>query len=146
GLFSAAAFATVLVCQWSSSVDWPADDEARRTAVLEKQIRYYLWNSEQRERVTQEVTAGSVSLLEAAARCAAVGAQRPADVPPGYAPYPGDTVEEKICRHVIRHVECSLRHQPQEQAAVLQRLEAELNTHLSNGSLRLPDLPSGKVA
>jgi hypothetical protein len=107
---------------------------------LDEQLRYLHWSYKYRERTTREVAAGNMSLLEGAAHFAAVEALGPPNLPPRYFCYPGDTVEERLCRHVIRFVEIMLLNDPQREA-VVQQLERELSAHLARGPLRLPDQP-----
>jgi hypothetical protein len=91
----------------------------------------------------EEVAAGRLSLVEAAARFRALEAGRPRNryCRPAHELYPGDSEGERLCREVIAHVEARLA--PQGRARARQfaaRLEAELGELLArDGTVRLPD-------
>jgi hypothetical protein len=52
--------------------------------------------------------------------------------------YPGATDGERCCRQVIRYVACRLEDRPGRGAAVVRRLEAELEERLRRGPVLLP--------
>ncbi len=52
--------------------------------------------------------------------------------------YPGATDEERCCRQVIRHVACRLEDRPDRGAAVVRRLEAELEEYQRRGTALVP--------
>jgi hypothetical protein len=52
--------------------------------------------------------------------------------------YPGATEGERCCRQVIRHVACHLEDEPDGGAAVVRRLEAELEEYLRRGPVLTP--------
>jgi hypothetical protein len=91
----------------------------------------------------EEVVAGRLSLVEAAARFGALEAGRPRNryCRPAHELFPGDSEGEQLCREVITHVEARLA--PQGRARARQfaaRLEAELGELLArDGTARLPD-------
>jgi len=93
-------------------------------------------------RVADEVIAGRLSLLQAAAAFRDLDERRPRAVAP-CSGYPNASVEEAYCLHVIGYVETQA---PSDRASDLtRRLHAELDAKLQNGTLRLShseDAPS----
>jgi hypothetical protein len=144
GLFLLGVFPAVLACRCCLSVDWTPADETSRSDVMDEQIRYLHWCNEWRYRVIEAVVSEQMTLLEAAATFAILEAERPPTLTPPYVTFAGRTVEEKLCRHVIRRVETQLWKDPR-QAVVVKRLNDELDAHLARGPLRLPEVPSDRV-
>ena len=103
-----------------------------------------------KRQVARQVSAGRLSLPQAAALFGALNALPPqaADLskldphlrPPQVAPR---TDEERLCWQVIRYVAAELEQQPDRARAVVARLEAELEEELrTRGRIRLPNPPS----
>jgi hypothetical protein len=92
----------------------------------------------EKDRIAQEVLAGRLELLEAAAMFRDVQ-----NAVSGYdwklfrAVTPGATDEEKLCRAAIGYVSLFAEESSAGGRAVLDRLETELNLHLESGTLRL---------
>jgi hypothetical protein len=87
--------------------------------------------------VADDVRAGRLGLLEAAARFRDLQAADPSfDWDRFREQAPGATDEERLCRSVIGYVANSPDADPG-QAGLVRRLEAELATHLGDGTLRL---------
>jgi hypothetical protein len=82
-----------------------------------------------KQRVVEQVIAGRLGLVAAAARFAALGR--------GLLPAAEDG--EGVCRAVIGWAELALRDCPERAAAVAERLESELRRHLNrHGGVDLP--------
>ncbi|HEX5269789.1 MAG TPA: hypothetical protein VFW33_04840 [Gemmataceae bacterium] len=112
-------------------------EEVRRgkedRAALERAGVAVVTRREAKERATQELLAGRLSLAQAAARF------READALPGGCPRrcraPGRTEEERSCREVIGWAVAAAERAggPGIGRAIRRRLEAELNAHLAHG-------------
>ena len=95
-----------------------------------------------KERITEQVIDGRLSLLEGAAHFRAVYARRPAN--PYCVPkpqlFPGASEGERLCRQVIQWVRMRLADHPSRDQ-VLSRLARELEETLAlRGSVLLPEL------
>ena len=116
------------------------DPEARREGPNDdEQLRAIRRRIEAKSRLAREVIDGRLTLLEAAARF------RDLDLaPPPFAwdglrcRYPGASDDELHCREVIFFVRAEQRDRPGTDAAIVARLEAELNERLGRGDLHLP--------
>jgi hypothetical protein len=116
-------------------------DEHRRLdnhqAVLEEVDR----RIETRARVIEDVKAGRLSLLQAAARFRELGRQPPEvslELLRLY--YPAKSDGECYCRYVIHGVATSVQEQGSPGETILERLEAELQELLRwDGTVRLPE-------
>jgi hypothetical protein len=110
----------------------------RREQHLDTTMQESLQRLAEQRQVAQEVLAGRLTLLQAAARFRTIRAE---DSPHHRAlalrHYPGASEEEWLCRLVIGFVAAELQGQPEQERACRQRLEAELRQHLRRGPLRL---------
>jgi hypothetical protein len=111
-------------------------ERERELEALEKDIklraRSRLW-------VAEELIAGRLSLLEAAAALRDVYRRSPSFVPEAYYRDLRDrSREERYCRDLIAAVGLQLWDHPGQAEEVTRRLEAELEEHLRRGPLRLP--------
>jgi hypothetical protein len=88
-----------------------------------------------RERVTQELLAGRLTLPQAAARFRPLNASAGANVPPLELWFAGATEEERLCRQVIAWAEAAgtVPGSPGSGRTTRRRLEAELNALLERG-------------
>jgi hypothetical protein len=91
-----------------------------------------------KEAIVNQVGAGQLSLLTAAARFQAVNRQAGHPVYPQGLPS-GPQDGEALCRNLIGWVQLALRDRPEQAEAVCQRLELELQDHLNRfGRVDLP--------
>jgi hypothetical protein len=60
--------------------------------------------------------------------------------------YPGGTDGERCCRQVIQYVACRLGDRPDRGAAVVRRLEAELEERLRRGPILLPGAEEARMS
>ena len=102
---------------------------------------YLNWSCPLREQAVEKLAQGERTLLETAAYFEAIESHRPADMPSIHNFISGSSGEERICRHVIAHTKSSLRWPEYQRAELVDRLQAELDERLAEGSLRLPCLP-----
>jgi hypothetical protein len=121
---------------------------AAQRAELERRGRLGLARLVRKREIGQAVAQGRMPLLEAAARLGALNRMEP-ELP--WRLYrdanPGATDEERFCREAISWAESELpEDDPCEAAAVLRRLEAELDRHLRRGGPRLPDVAEAPLA
>ena len=113
--------------------------ESERLEKLERDKAVAFATIRRRAEVRDAVIAGRCPLPEAAAHFAELNRRMPGfkwELFRQY--YPGATDGERCCRHVIRHVACHLEDRPDHGAAVVRRLEAELEECLRRGPIRLP--------
>jgi hypothetical protein len=91
-------------------------------------------------KITADVIDDRLGLLEAAAAFHAADAGLPADQQvPLKDRFPGASDGERECRRVICFVKTALEDEPSRHAAVVERLEAELQAQLQqDGTVRLP--------
>jgi hypothetical protein len=95
--------------------------------------------------ITADVIAGRLGLLEAAAGFHAADAGLPSRVPLKDR-FAGASDGERECRRVIGFVEEALEEEPSRRAAVVDRLEAELQAQLrQHGTVRLPESDSAQA-
>jgi len=104
-------------------------------------ILYLQWANETHIWTVQALLAGDITLLEAAAVFQELEALRPAELPHSYTYYPGRTVEEQLCQHVIQLVSVELRDERRRDTEVA-CLRDELHDLLNRGALRLPEPPA----
>jgi hypothetical protein len=113
--------------------------EMKRAQQLEATRAGTLRRVEEQRRVAQEVTAGRLPLLPAAARIRAIRA----DEPPAFRKlarrhHPGTSEEEWLCLVVIDFVVGELGEGSQRARVLEARLLGELRRHQRRGPLRLP--------
>jgi hypothetical protein len=117
----------------------------RRTAELMRLEAAIKRNSAAKIDVVGRMLDGQLTLLEAAARFQAIHELHP--LPTYLDFFAGETHEERLCRCVIRYAECFFECERALQAAVLARLEAELDAQRGeHGVLTLPPVPPGWAA
>jgi hypothetical protein len=122
------------------------DPEVERGRRLDEQLRAVCRRIEGKNRLAQEVAAGRLGLVEAAARYRDLDRDGPFDKEVFRSAYPGGSDDERYCREVIVFVREVLREPPcgdVSDPAVVGRLEAELHDRLERGDLRLPVAPAG---
>ncbi len=113
--------------------------EARRLEKLEREQRETERAQRGREEVMDALVAGRCSLPEAAAAFWEWNRSMSNFKWENFRrAFPAATEGERCCRHVIRHVACRLEEEPDGGAAVLRRLEAELEECLRRGPVLLP--------
>jgi hypothetical protein len=146
---------------WGTCQDCPAPGSAGRRPALAREVlpaaegaslpetRAVCARLEAKERVVRALEAGDCTLLEAAARFRALDTAEPR-MRWEYHPdvYAGDTEAERFCRAVIYWEENvvwqnSSGDRDAEAAAVVRRLEAELEGHRLCGTLTLPPVGEG---
>jgi hypothetical protein len=89
--------------------------------------------------LTLAVIAGRVTLLQAAAGFRAAHAETCAPYRARLDVFPGRSDEERLCRRVLEAVAQELQDEPSRRTAVLERLETELQDHLTKeGAVHLP--------
>jgi hypothetical protein len=114
--------------------------ECQRDEALEGARVVLLRRIAQRRRVTQDLIAGRLTLLEATAEFRRLRRMTPDFLDRFHSLYPGATEEERVCRGLIAWVRAELIVQPDQAEARAARFEAELQDHLNrNGTLLLPD-------
>jgi hypothetical protein len=112
----------------------------RSRQTLRAESRAGLARLETRHEVAGQVAQRRLSLLEGAARFRALdGKEPPVVLARLRMTYPGDTAEERCCRHLIHWVRLWLNDHPRADPRIPARLEAELEEHLRGGTLRLPE-------
>jgi hypothetical protein len=125
---------------WGRTTSYRAvAEEAERLEQLERAWREAASARRRRAEVLDEVIVGRCSLAEAAAAFWELNRSVSGfhwECFRSY--YPGATDAERCCHHVLRHVTCRLEGRPDGGAAVLRRLEAELEGLLHCGVFRLP--------
>jgi hypothetical protein len=110
-----------------------AEDGLRRGEELEAQLAAVRQCYAAKRQALAEVVAERLTLREAAARFRQADLVNPIfpwDAFPDL--YPGDTDGERHCREVIHHVRLELRDEPARAAAVVARLEGELQGYLAS--------------
>jgi len=113
-------------------------EEVERLEKLERHWRETAAAQRRRAEVLDAVIAGRCSLAEAAAAFWELNRSVSGFHWESFRRYyPGATDAERCCRHVLRYVACRLEGRS-DGAAVLRRLEAELEEHLRRGAIRLP--------
>jgi hypothetical protein len=118
----------------------PAEDQAAREARMERQLRVALARINAKRKLIQQVLAGRLGLLEAAARFRDLN-DEPADCPCRDDHHrPGASRGENLCRQVLIWAREVAREQDSSAArATVARLEAELKAILArDGDVRLP--------
>ena len=122
--------------------------EAAHRAELERRGVLGLARLARKREIAQALAGGRMPLLEAAARLGALNRMAP-EVPWRLYrdAHPGASDEERFCREAISWAESELpEDDPCEAAAVLGRLEAELDRHLRGGGPRLPEVAEPTLA
>ncbi len=115
------------------------NEEEWNSEAIEEERQYYCWAMEHRERVLDALIGDTITLQQAASQFGWVESLRPSDRPPSYLHCPGDTTEEKLCRHVFDYV--SRAHVGDSRwETVAKRLERELSARFETGPPRLPNL------
>jgi hypothetical protein len=122
---------------WNSD----AEQEWQRSRNLEEQRAEILRRVHTKYYLAGDVAEGRLGLLEAAALFRDLDRQWPALEPDPRHAHLGITEEERYCRAVIGLVRLTLHDRAEGGAAVVERLEAELRSHLERGNLRLPAHP-----
>jgi hypothetical protein len=114
----------------STTLEPDADDLAVQRRILEK------------ERVAQELVDGRLTLFEAATIFRRLNAAPPRSTAPLALYHPGDSEEERLCRHVIAWVRTRMvRRSPYLADVLASRLEEELSRHKArHGAVILPDV------
>jgi hypothetical protein len=140
------AAVVLLAREWADSLRSQQDalaEEVRRGAEMDQRGRGFARRLEEKERLVQELLAGQLTLLEAAAYFRALD-----QAPPEFyweafrAAHAGDSDEERHCNEVITFVEAALGETDRGKAdGICERLRAELRQHLQQGPLCLPALP-----
>jgi hypothetical protein len=116
-------------------------DETRRAEYLDQLGPVLAWAIEQRMALLSDLLAGRLTLFETAAGFRVVQRVKEKYFQPVALRFPGNTEEEQLCRQVIAYTETRLQDDPK-QAAVVARLEKELQEHLDRyGRVRLPEAP-----
>jgi hypothetical protein len=118
----------------------PAEDEAEREAQLDRRLRVAQARIDAKWKVIEQVLAGRLALLAAAARFRALN-DEPADCPCREDHFgPATSRGEKLCRQVIAWAREMAREEGSSAAlAAVDRLEAELKAILArDGRVRLP--------
>lgn len=130
---------------WDGTAEPPDASAPSLWAVLERrreldaQVAVEAARGQRVRELAGDVAAGRLSLLEGAGRLR--GCYRPV---PGSTwdglrgKFPGASDDELFCRVTIGQAEASLWADPDRARAVRARLEAELEEHAKNGTLRLP--------
>jgi hypothetical protein len=113
------------------SVLTPFMDRTKRCVTADPTVRSQALRAlSLKEEIVQQVGAGQLGLVTAAARFQAVNRQgNRAGCPP--VPAVGPQGGEALCRCVIGWVQLALRDRPEQAEAVCGRLELELQDHLS---------------
>src|SRR5262249_12037999 len=94
-----------------------------------------------KHQIVQEVIAGQMTLLEAAAHFRALDRQPPAfDWEAFRFSYPGPSEEERHCQEVTTYVANQLVDDPCLAETLRERLKGELAEHLRHGTLALPEV------
>jgi hypothetical protein len=96
------------------------------------------WSIATREGIADEVIAGRLTLLEAAAGFRAVDQVKERSFRLVESAMPGKTAEEQLCRRVLAFVAGRLERSGQRDP-IVGRLEDELQEHLRHGALTLPE-------
>jgi hypothetical protein len=115
------------------------ESELRRMEQLEKRRTIVHWGLTTRCTIADRVSAGRLTLFEAAAAFRAIDKvkERAGRVWPGE--FPGETEEERLCHRVIHFVFARLCGSAK-QDEVVDRLEGELKEHLrQHGTVQLPE-------
>jgi hypothetical protein len=114
-------------------------EEWERQRALDGQSAANQRRARAKERIVEQVIAQRLSLLEAAAQWGALLEENPAINWEHYRrAWPANSDAERYCWGVIEAVQCKLRKEPARAAALTGALEAELQGHLKQGTLRLP--------
>src|SRR5262249_23603605 len=114
-----------------SSRDVKQDLERRNAAVIDRITA--------KDQVADEVIAGRLTLVEAAARFRDLNAVPPDHPDPYRTTYPGGSDREKLCRQVISWVASATGRAQAEARALVACLEAELEDLLGrHGTIELP--------
>jgi hypothetical protein len=115
------------------------EEEWGRQPVLEARCQAALQRGNRKIQVVEEVIAGRLSLVEAAARFRDLWREEPPVSVEGFRRYyAGASDEERYCRAVIGCSGTMTTGQPEKDQEVTRRLEAELAELLRSGTLRLP--------
>jgi hypothetical protein len=113
----------------------PGAQQARHDA----DMKLLMWSVATREALADEVIAGRLTLLEAAAGFCAVDRVKERYLPAVADVMPGETAEERLCRRVLGFVEGRLEGSGRREA-VVGRLEEDLREQFRRpGGLRLPE-------
>jgi hypothetical protein len=138
----AGAMTLALRDRWTGAPQGHPSAAAEYREKARQKVRAYLRRVARKEQVVQEVLAGQLNLLEAAALFRALD-HGPPEFHWDYFHdrWPGDTDEERHCHEVIDCVGSVLRRAADSRdQEVCARLRAELVEHLCRGTLHLPDL------
>jgi hypothetical protein len=115
--------------------------EKKRAVELDRTQQALSRHRQRKHRLILALLAGQLRLLEAAAGFRALDRMTPEFAWKQFREhYPGDSDEERHCRHVITFAHAALVHDPARADEVRDRLDAELREYLRCGPLRLPDL------
>jgi hypothetical protein len=113
--------------------------EGQREGELGAECQAAWRRNEAKNKVAREAAEGRLTLLEAAARFRDLDVDTPAETLAAWRrAVGGATDDERYCRTVIQYVEVLLRDRPEESAAALRDLGAQLAEALSRGDIRLP--------
>jgi hypothetical protein len=112
-----------------------AEDGLRQSDALDARLRVVLDCHAAKERALAALLAGRLPLREAAARFRRADLANPS-FPWSIFPdlFPGANDAERHAREVIEHARVALRDEPARAAAVVSRLEAELQEDLTRGA------------
>jgi hypothetical protein len=118
----------------------PAGDPDWQGEKIDRQVRLAITRLKRKLQVSRSVSAGRLTLLEAAALFRALEHEVPAPRDPFRCERPGQSEEEHHCRQVIGWVHEDLgMADPRRAQKVRDLLEGQLQEHLRRGALRLPD-------
>jgi len=120
--------------------DWLAPRVSEDRRALDARLTEAVARSQRMDEVAGEVVAGRLSLLDGAARFRDFCRSAPDFAWDQFrVGHPAASDDERFCRLLIDRAGGLLWEDPDRAEAVTVRLEAELEEHLSNGTLRLPE-------
>jgi hypothetical protein len=124
---------------WTSSEEEIPDQEVRRRESLEAWRAELFSTWKVKDQIARDLIARQLTFREAVARFREVDGKK-LD-PEIYArslrlSFPGASMEEQLCRKLIRHALELVGNKPEEEAALRERLETELEEYLQEGSTR----------
>jgi hypothetical protein len=132
-------------CRRAPDAPSVSETETDEASLSEQQARYdagwkvLVWSLATREAIADEVIAGRLNLLEAAAGFRAVDQVKEQYLPAVDSAMPGKTAEERLCRQVIAFVAGRLKNSDRRETMV-GKLEDDLQTHLQQqGGVSLPE-------
>jgi hypothetical protein len=118
------------------------EDERERQRVLEDQLAQARRRIKMQQQIVDQVIGQRLALLEAAAQWRALLEANPSlnwEIYRRECPAHSDA--ERHCWRVIDAVKFKLRKEPERATAITGALEAELRSHLKQGTLHLPSRP-----